>query len=80
MSVKLKKSSNKDEKVKAVGFGVEDFIAIEGLEKSGFEGETKVVHKIHGEKLIAKKLAKASKAEIEEVESPNRAVKDIKKK
>ena len=80
MSVQLKKSKKKDEKVEAVGFTVNDYMAVEGLEKSGFEGQTKVVHKVHGKKLIAKKLAKESKAEIEKVENPNRAVKDIKKK
>lgn len=80
MGVRLAKPAKDADKGKPVGFGVKDHMAIEGLEKSGFEGETIVVHKVHGEKLIAKKLAKASKAEIEEVESPNRTVKDLKKK
>lgn len=79
MSVRLKKS-DKEDKGKPVGFTEKDYMAIEGEKGSGFEGETKLVHKVHGAKLIAKKLAKASKAEFEKVENPNRAVKDIKKK
>ena len=77
MSVKIKNSKKEDEKVEIVNFDVNSFMAVEGQKGSGFEGKTKVVHKILGEKLIAKKFAKKVDADLEKKESPLRSSKDI---
>ncbi|QQV90485.1 hypothetical protein Harreka1_78 [Olleya phage Harreka_1] len=79
MSVKLKETKGKDDKVEVITFKESDYMAIEGLKGSLFEGKTKVVHKIHGSKIVAKKLAKEVKVELEKVENLNRTVKDLKK-
>jgi len=79
MAVKLKESKDKAEKVEVISFKENDYIAIEGLKGSGFVGKTKVVHKIHGNKIIAKKLAKEVKADLVKEENLNRSVKDLKK-
>lgn len=80
MAVKLKNSKVEEEKGTVINFNVDDYIAIKGEKGSFFEGKTKVVHKVHGQKIIAKKLAKEVKADIVKEENLNRAVKDLPKK
>lgn len=80
MSVKLKTRKVEDEKGKVITFNESDYMAIEGLKGSFFDKKVKVVHKHHGEKLIAKKLAKEVKAEIVKEENLSRTVKDLPKK
>lgn len=79
MAVRLKNRKVEDEKGTIINFNADDYIAIKGEKGSYFEGKTKVVHKIHGQKIIAKKLAKEVKAEIVKEENLNRAVKDLPK-
>ena len=75
MAVKLKKKETKNEKLRIVGFGVKDHVAITGTEKNKFfSGKTKVVHVVQAEKLIKSGNAKASTQEIEEIVNPNRQV------
>lgn len=77
MSVKIKnKKQVKDEKGTPINFDADSFIAVEGLEKSFFEGKIKVVHKVQGKKLVGKKLAKEVKADLVKEENLNRTVKD----
>ena len=79
MSVKIKNQKSVEvSKDKVVTFDADNFLAVEGLEKSFFVGKIKVVHKIQGEKLIKSKLAKEAKADLVKEENPNRAVKDVK--
>ena len=78
MSVKFKNQKQLEvSKDKIVTFEADDFMAVEGLEKSFFKGKIKIVHKIQGEKLIAGKLAKEVKVELVKEENKTRSVKDV---
>lgn len=79
MSVKIKnQASVKDSNDRIVNFDADSFVAVEGLEKSFFKGQIKVVHKIQGEKLVKAKLAKEVKADLVKEDNQNRSVKDVK--
>lgn len=79
MAVKLKNAKTKEEKGTIINFDEKDFIAVKGLKGSFFEGKTKVVHKVHGQKLIDRKLAEATKDEVVKDENLSRTVKDLPK-
>lgn len=74
------KEKGKEVAGEPTGFSKEDFMAIEGLKGSFFNGETHVVHKVQGKKLVARKLAKEVKVDLVEVVDEFIIVTDIKKK
>ena len=60
-----------------VTFDADNYIAVEGLEKSFFKGQTKVLHKIQAEKLIERKLVKEVKATLVKQDNKDRTVTDL---
>mgnify|MGYP005994258593 CR=1 FL=1 len=81
MAVKIKDDKVKDEKGTVINFNSRDYIAVKGTKDNPFfAGETKVVHKVHGQKLIDKKYATKVDAEVIKEENLTRAVKDLPKK
>lgn len=80
--VELKKSAKDLEKTDVV-VGInskDDYMAVKGLKGSHFEGQTKVLHKIAGQKLVDKKHGEAVKADFTVTSSKNRNVQDIEEK
>ena len=79
MGVTIKTATQEVEiKGEKIGFDADFFMAVEGLKGSFFEGQTKVVHKVLGAKLIANKQAKEVKATLIEKDSGTRTSKDVK--
>ena len=77
MSVKIKDLKQVEtEKGTPINFDAESFMAIKGDKGSFFEGEVKVVHKVHGEKLVKAKKATEVKATLVKEENLNRSSKD----
>jgi len=78
MSVKIKKTEDVKTSDKIIHFRKEDFVAVKGTEKSFFNGQVKVVHKIQADKLVEAGKAKIEKGvELEQIVDPNRTVKDL---
>ena len=74
--VTLKEAPKNAKKDRIVNFDKDSFMAVKGTDKSFFDGEIKVVHRVQGEKMIKNKQAEEVKADLVEVENPNRSVKD----
>ena len=78
MSVKIKKAEQGKGSDKVIHFRKQDFVAIEGTEKSFFNGKVKAVHQVQADKLIASGKAKLAKnVELDEKVDTNRTVKDL---
>lgn len=79
----LKKAAKNGEDVKGekIDFTKDSFVAVKGLKGNPFfEGQTKIVHKVHADNLVASKLAEIVKEEIVEAPSKTRTVKDAEEK
>lgn len=80
--VELKKSGKDLDKTDVV-IGInskDDYMVVKGLKGSHFEGQTKVLHNIAGQKLIDKKHAELAKADFTVSTSKNRNSVDIEEK
>ncbi len=78
--VRVKEKKGTEKVAEKVSFELEDYIAVKGLKGSYFEGETKAVHKVLGEKLIKVKRAQKVDAELEVIKNPNRIVQEVEDK